>query len=212
VHFELIFNNKTSDKDLKATVIRPFAPFELYSVMVDAGKKQTINVILPLAGRIASFKSFISRFYRLSMSDGHITLTIIYFGQSGLAEVEQIIANYAKYIRPKLFVLNETFSRAKALRVGSSQFEDDALLFFCDVDVVFLPRFLKRCRWNTIPGRQVYYPILFSLYNPQIVYNQNGKPIPPEHQQLIISKDTGFWRDFGYGMTCQYRYNQRYRI
>ncbi|KAF4523579.1 hypothetical protein B566_EDAN014327 [Ephemera danica] len=207
MQFQLIFQNKTNGEYLKTTVLRPFSPFELYGVQKQDAPKQLIDIILPLAGRIDSFRTFMERFYRLFMYDGHIALTIVYFGSAQLDQLEQIVGKYTPHLTPRLLLLNESFSRAKALRVGATHCSPGALLFFCDVDVVFTSRFLERCRWNTVRGHQVYYPIVFSLYNPRVVYLLHGKRVPPEPQQLVISKDTGFWRDFGYGMTCQYRYH-----
>lgn len=59
-----------------------------------------------------------------------------------------------------------SFSRGLALEIGSSQFDSDALLFFCDVDVVFSSEFIRKCRTNTVQGVSVYYPVLLSEFDP----------------------------------------------
>ncbi|XP_030369060.1 chondroitin sulfate N-acetylgalactosaminyltransferase 1 [Scaptodrosophila lebanonensis] len=228
--YELYFQSAKQANSVvrKALIMRPFAPLQtvkLSEIGSDStATASTINVILPLAGRLSTFHSFMQMFVQVAKRDRRIRLAVVYFGESGLLEARHILTRtldkaklHAKHGR--LVALNETFSRAKALRVGAehikppvaatagptSQIPNDALLFMCDVDIVFTPKFLERCRWNADPGKKVYYPVVFSLYNPHVVYTLQGKSLPSEDDQLVISRDTGFWRDFGYGMTCQYR-------
>ena len=51
----------------------------------------------------------------------------------------------------------------------------DDLVFVVDVDVAWTTGFLSRCRRNARLGESIYYPILFSLYNPAVVYGVSGE-------------------------------------
>lgn len=218
--YEFYFRSKDNNtrNNTRVIIMRPFAPLVAIATQtVPMKEKEIVHIILPLSGRTATFQNFMDKFVKIALrNDKRVHLTVVYFGMDGLAEARAIMTRVVQARGGhalRLLALNETFSRGKGLRLAAERSWDgnvagtsgDALLFMCDVDVVFSARFLDRCRWNSNPGRKVYYPIVFSLYNPHVVYTLQGKPVPSEADQLVVSRDTGFWRDFGYGMTCQYR-------
>lgn len=211
--YELFFRNLDKpQKNLytKITILRPFSPLLNLESNIKNTSQIWINLILPLSGRVDAFRQFMNRFVKIVINqDRRVFLTVVYFGSDGLNLVKEIMTSAArdnKYKHMKLVTLKESFSRGRGLQVGVLSWKSvDVLLFLCDVDIVFTLDFLERCRVNAEQGKRVYYPIVFSLYNPNVVYSLQDVPIPTENEQLVISRNTGFWRDFGYGMTCQYR-------
>ncbi|XP_018903516.2 chondroitin sulfate N-acetylgalactosaminyltransferase 2 [Bemisia tabaci] len=230
-HYEVYFRLKnTTTKNfsyVKVSLLKPFlSVIPLASDLVVQAKgenpKELVHVVLPISNRLKTFQRFMDKFIKIGLRmDRNVLLTIVYFGDPGLRKAEsivtKIISKFNSFNNIRLVAVNETLSRVRAVEVAVEvpwpslhtnkvlRELDDVLLFVCDADIVFSARFLDRCRWNSEPGARVYYPIVFSLYNPHVIYTLQGKPVPSETDQLVISRDTGFWRDFGFGMSCQYK-------
>ena len=82
------------------------------------------------------------------------------------------------------------------LQIGAESCEDDSLLFFCDIDMLFTADFFRRMLSNVVPG-VAFYPIIFSQYDPHYV----GQIV----DDFEIDENSGFWREYGYGMVALYK-------
>ncbi|XP_012290674.2 chondroitin sulfate N-acetylgalactosaminyltransferase 1 [Aotus nancymaae] len=207
--YELTFKGDHKHEFKRLVLFRPFGPIMKVKKEKLNMANTLINVIVPLAKRVDKFRQFMQNFREMCIEqDGRVHLTVVYFGKEEINEVKGILENTSKAANFRNFTfiqLNGEFSRGKGLDVGARFWKgSNVLLFFCDVDIYFTSEFLNTCRLNTQPGKKVFYPVLFSQYNPGIIYGHHDA-VPPLEQQLVIKKETGFWRDFGFGMTCQYR-------
>jgi len=81
------------------------------------------------------------------------------------------------------------------------QFANENEVFFCDVDLIFSPDILLHIRRNTVRGKQVYYPVFFSQYNPQAFRNNKRQ----DKVQFRFDEHDGFWRSFSYGVVSMYK-------
>ncbi|XP_076333600.1 chondroitin sulfate synthase 1-like [Tachypleus tridentatus] len=165
-------------------------------------KVTEINFILPLAGRTSTFHRFLSNFEEVCLQNKEgVTLAVVLFSMSDGDSVDAKTAlqglqmRYPKYSL-RILESSGSFSRAMALEIGAKLFPSDALLFFIDVDMMFDRNVLKRVRLNTVQGKQVYFPIVFSQYSPQFV--------PKGSKPNFIHDETGYWRQFGYGIVSLY--------
>ncbi|KAH0505147.1 Chondroitin sulfate N-acetylgalactosaminyltransferase 1 [Microtus ochrogaster] len=207
--YELTFKGDHTHEFQRLVLFRPFGPIMKVKKEKLNMANTLINVIVPLARRVDKFRHFMQNFREMCIQqDGRVHLTVVYFGREEMNEVKGILENTSKAANFRNFTfiqLNGEFSRGKGLDVGARFWKgSNVLLFFCDVDIYFTSEFLNTCRLNTQPGKKVFYPVLFSQYNPGVIYGHHDA-VPPLEQQLVIKKETGFWRDFGFGMTCQYR-------
>ncbi|XP_076875881.1 chondroitin sulfate N-acetylgalactosaminyltransferase 1 [Brachyhypopomus gauderio] len=207
--YELTFRGENKQEFRKLVLFRPFGPLMKVSDEHVETARVTINIIVPLSQRADKFKQFMHNFREVCIKqDRRVHLTVVYFGRDQANEVKGTLEHTSRELNFRnitLIQLNEEFSRGRGLDVGARAWKGgNVLMFFCDVDIIFTTDFLNTCRLNTQPGKRVFYPVLFSQYNPAVIYG-GGNHVPPVEQQLVIKKDTGFWRDFGFGMTCQYR-------
>lgn len=194
----------------------------------------TVNIIVPLVGRLETFRNFMANLAHVSLSRGDpVSLLIVLFRQndpSKLAEGVETVKLLMSYAEQyplydlRHIEVNGEFSRGMALEIGASHFDNESLLFFCDVDVVFNSQFMQKCRANSVRDSSVYYPILFSEYYPRyddvlsaVDKKAQGAAFSELHDDrsvresqrginhFNITKHGGYWRNYGYGLLCVYK-------
>ncbi|XP_051896267.1 chondroitin sulfate synthase 1 [Pristis pectinata] len=203
-------NRNSQSLSILSNPLQIFVPFQLGASNIgrQKPKDQKINILVPLSGRFEMFMRFMENFERTCLiSNQNVKLVILLLNSDSNPDKTkqfELIRDYqVKYPKAEIQVLPVLgeFSRALALHHGAAQFSNDSLLLFCDVDLIFTVDFLQRCRSNAVPGKQVYFPVIFTQYDPKIVHA--GKS--PNNNNSAFTKKTGFWRHYGFGITCVYK-------
>ena len=164
-------NDKLERKSV--TLFRPQAP--LISLRQSSSDyEQHLHVVLPLYQRSDSFRQFIKHFENILVKLKYkLHLTVVYYGE----DIKDLMTVFQPYILKHSYrsfhidhIENSQFSRGNALDIGIRRWKGkgDPLIFLCDVDVIFNEEFINRCKSYTEKHKRVYYPVLFSLYNPEV--------------------------------------------
>ncbi|XP_060664643.1 chondroitin sulfate synthase 1 [Drosophila nasuta] len=168
-----------------------------------------IVFVLPIAGRLATFDRFLQTYERVCIdASQHCDLLVVIFGQpQELTAHLQLLADLRSrhiYNQINYIQRSEQFSRGVALDIAarSSYIQQQDIILFIDVDMVFNVVTLQRVRLHTQRGRQVYLPIVFSQYDGKrrnVERSESSETTPP------IDDESGYFRQFGFGICAIYK-------
>ncbi|KYQ52153.1 Chondroitin sulfate synthase 1 [Trachymyrmex zeteki] len=202
---------KSDDKSIHSLLHGGFLNLNFNSQEEDPVQSKIINFILPLSGRYEIFQRFLQNYEDICLTSGEKTslLVVLYQHKSEntfnktIDLIEQLKYKY-RSASIEILPVSGDFSRARALDLGASKLQADDLMLFIDVDVVFTGSALNRMRLNTLPGRRIYFPIVFSQYDPKVVYGDARK-----QDKFIINEISGHWRQYGFGIVSLYKSDYR---
>ncbi|XP_060917266.1 chondroitin sulfate synthase 3 [Labrus mixtus] len=203
-------NSESQSQSFLPNSLKFLSPFQVYESTAEVWEQsqRKVNILVPLSGRYDTLMRFMENFEKVCLiPKQNVKLSLILVdgesNPSGGRHVQLIKDYHKKYPKADLSIIPMTgnFSRGLALELGSAQLDNNTLLFFCDVDLIFNGDALQRCRDNTVQGRQVYFPVVFSQYNPKIVYPERT----PRESKFVLTKKSGFWRDYGFGIACVFK-------
>lgn len=179
-------------------MVKPFgAAHMVQNKLVDPEKM--IYFIVPVSQADSRFHRFMETFEGVCLKNKEPTYLLILLctGEGGdhaleYNKVKAVMADMTHRYRNahiRIIHTKKKFSLPLALDLGSRQLPPSSLLLFCNADIVFTKDFLSRCRLNAIEGHQVYYPVGFAQYSPNIVSQYSFRR--SKINFLDINKNTG---------------------
>ena len=190
--------------DYVANVFLPYQGAGMVTYHESSTYLQTVVNIIINIGQSTDLTNFLQMYENVCLIPKlKAHLHIVMFGgknEKVLSKVSQLSSRYPKEHISTYEISNSALSYSKGYSHVANLLEDEDLMVFIDYTFVFTADFLDHCRMNTIAGRQVYFPILFSFYKPDLVQQHLQRPL-----QMLISADTGFFLRYNYQVVSIYR-------
>ncbi|VDM11048.1 unnamed protein product [Wuchereria bancrofti] len=163
-----------------------------------------VHMIVPLAGRVDSFKRFANNLRTVCLDKRIFSLILVIYDSA--PDVNTAIAALIDELKLEIDVKvinmgSQPFNRGIALSRGADILGPDALMFFIDVDILFTCDTLDRVIRNTVRGAQVYFPIVFSEYSPETWSDSDRLLSDAFH----YGRKRGYFRHFGFGLVSIYK-------
>ncbi|KAK0057903.1 chondroitin sulfate synthase 1 [Biomphalaria pfeifferi] len=180
-------------------------------------RTEFIDIIMPLMGRFKIFQRFMNNFEKVVLlPKENARLVLVLYKSKDEPEAHRFTLDLVQYYQDKygkdyieVVQTDNEFSRGPGLQLGAGRCSEDALVFFIDVDIIFSASSLERVRLNTKRGTQVYFPIVFSQYDPEPVCFTGSPHCDCANSECVlkaedISDAAGYWRQFGFGIAAMY--------
>ena len=161
-----------------------------------------VNIIVGMTQK-KDMSDFLDMYEKVCLQPGLKThLHVVLFGEckGSKAKVTMLQRMYPRNSITTYESPTKSFSYASTYNHVARKLEDAELMVLIDQNLVFTAEFLNHCRINAVRGRQVYFPILFSFYKPELV-----RKYTQQSQQMLISADTGFFLHYNYLVVAIYK-------
>ena len=179
-------------------LVKPFGVAQLLIERALSNEKM-IHFVLPLSKASNRFYLFLQNFEDVCLkTQEHVYLLVVLFigktkqdeeeAESIIKDIKHLSQRYRK-AHVRIVQTHKEFSRSLGIDLGAKQLPQEALMFFCDVDVRFTRDFLSRCRHNAEKETKVYYPIVFAQYSQDVV--KKYSPKEKSRNLMDINKYTG---------------------
>ena len=187
---------------LMANIFLPFSspPMIQYKPWSTVTGSTRISLLVHI-DQHTDYSNFFSLFEKICLKGNlkvslHVALTA-YDGSDHV--IEELSSLRSRYPTGDIsYKLTTQTARSYALHQVVPQDKEQLLLFF-DPNYILTEIFIDHCLMNTIANKQVYFPVIFSLYNSDIADKLN---IP---RKSIVSAETGFWNKYNYRVVCIYQ-------
>ena len=196
LHMSVHRQGSTEPLDYIANIFLPYQGAGMVTYQKSSTFLEMVVNIIINVGQSTDLSNFLQMYEEVCLRHKlKAHLHIVMFGKNNkvLSRVSQLLARHPQEHISTYELSSSAFSYSKGFSHVASLLEDDDLMVFFDYGFVFTADFLDHCRMNTIKGKQVYFPILFSFYKPDLVQQHLQRPL-----QMLISADTGFFLRYNY--------------